>query len=31
MNIISFEWDDNKNKANIKKRNVSFEEAKTEN
>jgi uncharacterized DUF497 family protein len=29
MNVIRFEWDDNKNKANIKKHDVSFEEAKS--
>ena len=29
MNYIRFEWDENKNRANIKKHKVSFEEAKT--
>jgi uncharacterized DUF497 family protein len=29
MDIISFEWDEKKNSANIKKHNVSFEEAKS--
>ena len=29
MEHIHFEWDDNKNKTNIKKYNISFEEAKT--
>ena len=29
MNYIKFEWDENKNKSNIKKHNVSFEEAKS--
>ena len=29
MDTIRFEWDDKKNKANIKKHDVSFEEAKT--
>ena len=29
MNQIRFEWDENKNRINIAKHNVSFEEAKT--
>jgi len=29
MSKIRFQWDTNKNKANIKKHNISFEEAKT--
>lgn len=29
MKDIQFEWDENKNKANIKKHKISFEEAKT--
>ena len=29
MNYIKFEWDENKNKSNIKKHNVSFDEAKS--
>jgi len=29
MNEIAFDWDENKNKANIKKHKVSFEEAQT--
>ena len=29
MNSISFKWDQNKNRENIKKHKVSFEEAKT--
>ena len=29
MNEIHFQWDQNKNRANIKKHNVSFEEAKS--
>ncbi len=29
MNNIRFEWDQNKNRDNIKKHKVSFEEAKT--
>lgn len=29
MDEITFEWDDNKNKTNIIKHNISFEEAKT--
>jgi uncharacterized DUF497 family protein len=29
MLYIRFEWDDNKNRANIKKHKISFEEAKT--
>ena len=29
MKYIKFEWDENKNKSNIKKHNVSFEEAKS--
>lgn len=29
MKEIVFEWDENKNQANIKKHNISFEEAKT--
>ena len=29
MNTIKFEWDENKNKINQKKHNISFEEAKT--
>ncbi len=29
MKFISFQWDKNKNNTNIKKHNVSFEEAKT--
>jgi len=29
MNEIVFEWDENKNKENVKKHKVSFEEAKT--
>ncbi|MDD6152955.1 MAG: BrnT family toxin, partial [Elusimicrobia bacterium] len=29
MKDIRFEWDENKNKINIKKHKVSFEEAKT--
>ncbi len=27
--MLSFEWDDNKNKINIKKHGISFEEART--
>lgn len=29
MNVIKFEWDDNKNKINQKKHKISFEEAQT--
>ncbi|MCR4693156.1 MAG: BrnT family toxin [Firmicutes bacterium] len=29
MDMISFEWDENKNEINIKKHKISFEEAKT--
>jgi uncharacterized DUF497 family protein len=29
MTYIRFEWDEKKNRANIKKHNISFEEAKT--
>ena len=29
MDIIKFEWDENKNEINIKKHKISFEEAKT--
>lgn len=29
MNIIHFEWDDEKNLSNLRKHNVSFEEAKS--
>ena len=29
MNLISFEWDEKKSKANLKKHKVSFEEAQT--
>ena len=29
MNYIRFEWDENKNRANIQKHKISFEEAKT--
>ena len=29
MDIIRFEWDENKNEINIKKHRISFEEAKT--
>ena len=29
MNMIRFEWDDNKNKINKKKHKISFEEART--
>jgi len=29
MTYVKFEWDENKNKSNIKKHNVSFDEAKS--